>query len=339
MHISIKTPSRLHFGFMDLSGDLGRRYGSVGVALDNPNTVLEVRKSRRLLIHNGNEQKIRDVVRAFSEHYGLTVGAEINVIQRIPEHSGLGSGTQLSLAVFMALAKLYNIQTAPIDILRVTGRGARSGIGIGAFEKGGFILDSGQRRGSGNEPLQPSAVILRHPFPDDWYFVIVIPEKEKLISGAKESAALKKAAPSIKLSEEICRLILMNLLPALYEKDIEVFGRTLTEIDRRNGMFFQNAQGGMYTAKMADAILEGLMEAGAHGAGQSSWGPGIYGLAKKEHSGKVAKHMNELLRKDHISAAVLISSCNTNGARIQVKAMDNFSLNSDSSSFPDLPMD
>ena len=48
MKVAVKTPARLHSGLIDLNGDLGRLYGGLGVAIDHPNTVLEVEKSPTL---------------------------------------------------------------------------------------------------------------------------------------------------------------------------------------------------------------------------------------------------------------------------------------------------
>jgi len=36
MRITVQTPSRLHFGLIDLNGELGRINGSFGVALEEP---------------------------------------------------------------------------------------------------------------------------------------------------------------------------------------------------------------------------------------------------------------------------------------------------------------
>jgi predicted sugar kinase len=34
--VSVTVPARLHLGFLDLDGGLGRRFGSLGMALDGP---------------------------------------------------------------------------------------------------------------------------------------------------------------------------------------------------------------------------------------------------------------------------------------------------------------
>ncbi|TXM89098.1 GHMP kinase, partial [Methylobacterium sp. WL122] len=34
--VRVHAPARLHFGFLDLHGGLGRRFGSIGLAIDAP---------------------------------------------------------------------------------------------------------------------------------------------------------------------------------------------------------------------------------------------------------------------------------------------------------------
>ncbi|MBF0530397.1 MAG: kinase, partial [Deltaproteobacteria bacterium] len=92
MRITVKTVSRLHFGFLDLSGDLGRIYGSIGVALENPKTIVTATNADKLTIENGNEEKILFLVERFSKHYQIQPAVKIKVLECIPEHSGLGSG-------------------------------------------------------------------------------------------------------------------------------------------------------------------------------------------------------------------------------------------------------
>ncbi len=45
MKIVVKTPARLHLGMLDLNGELGRRFGSIGVAISRPNVVVEATRA------------------------------------------------------------------------------------------------------------------------------------------------------------------------------------------------------------------------------------------------------------------------------------------------------
>jgi beta-ribofuranosylaminobenzene 5'-phosphate synthase len=44
--IEVRANARLHLGLLDNNGDLGRLYGSIGLAVDRPKLVLKADKSR-----------------------------------------------------------------------------------------------------------------------------------------------------------------------------------------------------------------------------------------------------------------------------------------------------
>jgi beta-ribofuranosylaminobenzene 5'-phosphate synthase len=319
MLITVKTGCRLHLGFLDLTGDLGRKYGSIGVALENPKTVIAVTNSEELIVENGNREKIIDFVEKFSKHYQVQPTVRIHLLESIPEHSGLGSGTQLALAVGTALAKICNIDADARELSSILGRGKRSGIGIAGFQCGGFIMDAGRKRAHLNDLDTPPKIIFRCDFPTDWCFVVVIPETEKGLFGKNEDMVMKCLKPSKKISEEICRLTQIKLLPALIEKDIEEFGVALTEIDLRTGMFFKEIQGGIYRGKLTKDLMEFMMGSGAYGVGQSSWGPAIYGLVDETRAQEVTQSMKEFLARKNLSGKIFASRCNNKGREIIIE--------------------
>jgi beta-RFAP synthase len=322
MKVRIAASSRLHLGFMDLNGSLGRLYGSIGVAISNPRTEVTVKTSSHLIIQNVSEDRKRKVfsfVKAFSKYHGIDANVTIRVDKSIPEHKGLGSGTQLALSISTALAKIYDIKTDSHDLSLITGRGMRSSIGICSFEHGGLIVDSGKiRLKDGSFDARPPKTVVRYDFPAEWKFVTVVPEERHGLSGEQEKKAIGFVDPSKKISEEICRLVMMKFLPSLIEKDIQDFGSALSEIDRRTGQFFVPVQGGIYSEKMSHKIIDHLLVSGAYGAGQSSWGPAIYGLTLKSESDDVANCMTEFLEKNKIKGNVLISSGHNSGAEVEI---------------------
>lgn len=322
MKVTVKTSSRLHLGFMDLNGDLGRLYGSIGVSLSNPRTEISVKPHSHLAVQNadrGKKRKIFDLVKAFSNHYQIEPNVMIRVYKTIPEHKGLGSGTQLALSVSTALALAYGIKTHAHDLSILTGRGRRSSIGIASFERGGFIIDSGKkRRKEGDVCAEVPKAVVRYDFPKEWNFVIVIPEKKEGLSGKEEKEAMRFICPSKTISEEICRLVMMKLLPSFLEKDIEQFGSALTDIDRKTGMFFEPVQRGIYCEKMSYKIIDHMLASGAYGAGQSSWGPALYGLTLKQESDSVANSMRAFLERHKIKGNVIVSSARNKGADVEV---------------------
>ena len=318
MQVRVETISRLHFGFMNLTGSSDRLNGSMGVALNSPNTVVTVGRNNNLVIKNGNERKILGFVTKFSKRYHIEPNVRIKVEKSIPEHLGLGSGTQLALAISFAMAKINDINIDVREIATIMGRGKRSQVGIACFDTGGFIIDADEKKILKDEVAPPTRTIFRRDFPEKWCFVLVIPKTEIGLSGEIEEAALNRVTPSKKISAEICKLVQGQLLPSFFEEDIEGFGSALTEIDRRTGMYFGKAQGGVYRDKMGKEIIECMLQSGAYGVGQSSWGPTLYGLVKEKESRQIAAHMRHFLTRNNIKGRVFVSYCNNEGAKIIV---------------------
>ena len=134
--IEVRTCARLHLGLLDNNGALGRLYGSVGLAVDRPRLVLRARKARKLQVEGLEKRRIAVYARRFMRRYGFPSGGHLNLVSHIPAHVGLGSGTQLAMAVGAALARLSGRRLTVREIALAVGRGAHSGIGISTFQHG-----------------------------------------------------------------------------------------------------------------------------------------------------------------------------------------------------------
>ncbi len=212
---------------------------------------------------------------------GLTTGAHVRVLEAIPAHAGLGSGTKLALAVAAALSALAGQSPDPATMARMAGRGARSAVGLWTFALGGFVVEGGRRPGSAD----PSPLLTRHAMPDDWRCVLVIPAAEPGLSGGAEASAFGELRPDPARSAEIAQLVLTALLPGLVEHDLAEFGSALTQIQQLVGDSFAPVQGGTFHPQ-AGPLVDTLLRLGAAGAGQSSWGPAVYGIVGSEEQGQ-----------------------------------------------------
>ena len=217
--VSVTAPGRLHLGFLDMNGSRGRRFGSVGLTLQGPCVELSIRRASSLALAGSQSERAAAFAQAMCTRFNLPDDFQLSITQTIPEHVGLGSGTQLGIAVGVALARLYRIELSVREIAVVVQRGQRSGIGAGAFEFGGFLIDGG--KGAGDEP---PPVVSRVEFPADWRILLVLDRAAHGLHGEREIAAFQKlpAFPET-LSSHLCRLMLMQALPALAERDIESF--------------------------------------------------------------------------------------------------------------------
>jgi beta-ribofuranosylaminobenzene 5'-phosphate synthase len=294
MMIEIRTSARLHLGLLDNNGEMGRLYGSIGLAVNRPQLRLRANAANRLHVEGPDAERAAEYARRFIKHFGFPKGANLKMERSIPAHVGFGSGTQLALATGVALARLSGRQIGMQEIALAVGRGAHSGIGISTFLHGGFILDGGRRILSGSSASKPAGasvrklesnrippVLFRQSMPRDWYFVTVIPDTNPGLSGKKEDNAFSKLPPAPSgVVEKISRVLLVQMLPALVEKDIANFGQALTRIQYMVGDCFTSVQGGRFANPISERMVEYMLSWGAAGIGQSSWGPTVYGLVK-----------------------------------------------------------
>lgn len=268
--VSVVTTARLHMGFLDLHGGLGRRYGSIGLSLERPATKLVAMRSKDFEGQGQGAERALIHARQFLERAQLPAGVCLRLDETIPEHAGLGSGTQMALAVGMALTRLYDLPFSIREVAALTERGARSGIGIGAFETGGLLLDGGR----GANTLVPS-VIARMDFPAAWPVLLIFDQAGLGVHGSQEIEAFR-ALPEFpaETAAALCRRILMQALPAIAEQDLNAFGEAIYEIQCRVGDYFAAAQGGTrYTSAAVSDALAWLRSQGVGCVGQSSWGP------------------------------------------------------------------
>jgi beta-ribofuranosylaminobenzene 5'-phosphate synthase len=312
--VYVKTPARLHFGLIDLNGDLGRLFGGLGVGIDQPNVVLEAQYAEKMTVTGEKTELVKKLAKRFFEIYGVKTGASINVKQSIPEHSGLGSGTQLALAVAKALSKLFNVDASTQALAESMGRGQRTSVGTTIFEQGGFVVDGGKYTSKKLFPV----TIVRQPFPQNWVFVVAVPNVKKGLAKNEEATAFGALAPmTAEEAGRMCRLTMMKLLPSLVDGDIKGFGEALTEIQTVIGDYFAKVQGGTYSSTAAAEGIALLQQLGAYGAGQSSWGPAFYGLTLKEQAKEIKSKVQAFLSKG-VGGKVFVAKSNNRGAYVKV---------------------
>ena len=271
--VSINAPARLHLGFFDLNGELGRRYGSIGVAITDISTVVTVSTDGSTIVAPNREVERRAdfARRAICEHLQIRPKFAIQVLEHIPSHAGLGSGTQWALAIGRAVAELSDAKIDTAEIAAVTGRGARSGIGISVFEQGGFVVDLGR----GADTMVPPP-LCRFDFPSQWPLVLITEDNSEGISGVDEKTAFRDLSPMPSaLADSLCRHTLMGIIPALVEEDFPSFVRSLTFLQHSIGDYFSPFQGGSrFTSATVGSIMRQISESWPQvGVGQSSWGP------------------------------------------------------------------
>ena len=302
MATRVSTGARLHFGFLNLSLAHERLYGGLGVALDEPRTVLRVERARDV---DAPDEETAEYAHRAAAHLDVP-GARIEVESAIPRHAGLGSGTQLALAVYAGLATAYDLTPDPRGAAPALDRGGRSGVGVGTFESGGFVVDAGHptERFTTDRPPRGQWTVpetaARHDVPEGWRFVLATPDVGPGRSGDEEDASMRavvsQAEPEI--AGEVGTVVLHRLLPALVSADLPAFGSAAAELGRLNGAWYAVEQGGLYRPPIGDVVDELSDSPAVEGVGQSSWGPTVWAVTDAERA-----EAADLAARDALDAA------------------------------------
>jgi beta-ribofuranosylaminobenzene 5'-phosphate synthase len=311
--VRVQAPGRLHLGFLDPAGTLGRRYGSLGLVIAGPATVVELRRAGLDSAAADGAAATAELPRALQHLAALrratahTAPLHLQLAEVLTAHAGFGSGTQLALAIGRAFGALFGLDTSSAEIARITGRGLRSGVGIAGFDQGGLLLDGGPRGDGG-----PAALLSRIELPPAWRVLLVLDPRQRGLSGADEKAALA-TLPGLprEAAAAICHEVLMRILPGAAGAEFAPFAAGLTRIQRLLGEHFAAAQQGrVYSSAAVGRLVEWIAAHTPAGIGQSSWGPTGFAVLP---SAEAAQHIVDAARAAGVVDAALalhvVSGC------------------------------
>lgn len=300
MKLQIKTPCRLHATLIDMNGSIGRIDGGVGFTLSNPSWKIDFETSGspqlKLDIPNGVDGRdIAELVSGILKRLGSSpenAGISINVREIVPRHVGLGSKTQLAMALGDGISRVLNPHEPPLSkevLASIVKRGGTSGIGVTSYFHGGVIIDGGHEFGAGKEKesflpssastAKPAPVLSRDDLPSGWRAVIGIPMLESGAHDAGEIDIFKQRCP-VPVSEvqQLAHVILMKMMPAI---KMQRFKEVCECIDYFQDSGFKKVEVGL-RGPVYRQMLQSWRDAGAPCAGMSSFGPAIYTLAESE---------------------------------------------------------
>lgn len=330
--IRITTPCRIHLSLIDLNGYTGRVDGGIGLMLDRPNVVLEVSNSAnefKIECHRYFRESVNVInekaSRVFKTFRISNRNFHFNLKCYFPSHVGLGSKTQLSLAIATAITKLKGMDNITLqELTKLVERGGTSGIGWRGFETGGFILDGGHDFGKGKEKetylpssasktAKPALTISRYDIPDNWRFLLVIPNVKKGAYGDEEISIFQKHAP-IPRNEvnEVSHQVIMKVIPGVIKNDLACFGEGLKRIQ---SIGFKKIEINLQH-KIVKDLLNFFNEHSLKAYGMSSFGPSVIGIV--ESDSEAEELLKELQRTQKNGGGhIYICKPNNSGAKIE----------------------
>jgi beta-RFAP synthase len=320
--VRVQTASRLHFGLLSPAPDLPpgatgsppRRFGGVGLMVQRPGIRLLAEPADAWSTSGPLAGRALAFARRFADAMpGRGSPCRIVIEEAPPEHAGLGTGTQLGLAVGRALTAVWGLAVPAAELARLVGRGERSAVGVHGFEHGGFLIEGGQLRPGTLGPL-----VARRAFPPDWRVVLARPAGAAGVHGPDERLAMARAATPAGTTDALCRLAIQGMLPALAERDLDAFGAALFEFNARAGQAFAAFQGGTYGSPAVAELVSYLRGAGVRGVGQSSWGPTVFAVVRDRN--EADERAGDLLRKLGDAGGILVTRAAERGASVETDA-------------------
>ena len=276
--ITVTATARLHMGFFDLKGSASRTFGSIGLCIDAPCTQIVVTKSDKTAIDANCDENIVKIIESIVKSLKWEQNFSLEILQSIPQHTGLGSGTQMVLAIGAGLNALFNLNLTVAQIGKLSKRGGRSGIGIATFEQGGVLVDGGK---TSNELPE---IALRQVFPDHWRVLLIADSAYIGVHGEVELQAFQSLKPA---PHSLRTMVFNHMMPALQRADLLAFGACMADLQAYNGDYFAPIQGGRYASNDVANVLLWLQQNGVVCVGQSSWGPTGFAIVESEERANI----------------------------------------------------
>lgn len=263
--------------------------------IDQPETIVDACPSNEFeFVASSNDLKkhsprARDIAERLVDDKGLPP-VRVELVQAAPPHNGLGSGTQLSLAIAEAILQASVSDNEDLfrdRLLMAADRGKRSAVGTYGYFDGGFIVEG---LSATNEVNQ---VDCRVGLPAHWRVVVLLPksasgslESIEPVSGSNEQAKFDQLRTSSVQRQALASILVNEMIPAIESSSFHHFSDSVARYNRGSGMLFAPVQGGPYNGQETTHLIESLGSSGYQGVGQSSWGPGVFVWFEDEESAK-----------------------------------------------------
>jgi beta-ribofuranosylaminobenzene 5'-phosphate synthase len=312
--VQVHAPCRLHFGMFSFGHSDRPQFGGIGVMVAPPGVEVSIEPARHFAVQGLLADRARQFVELLAVRWKLPPlpACEIT-IQSPRNHTGLGVGTQLSLATAAGMRRFLHLAEVPVEELATAvGRGTRSAVGTYGFQHGGLIVDAGKMPGDALGSL-----VSRMALPETWRFVLICRRGEAGLADTNEAVAFARLPPvPDEITRELWAITNEQMLPAVVRCDCRAFGEAVFRFGRLAGDCFSTVQGGPFAGDATARLVESIREFGAAGVGQSSWGPTVFAVTESDQD---AQRLTDWLlsRVSGSEYEITIAHPNNSGVRIE----------------------
>jgi beta-ribofuranosylaminobenzene 5'-phosphate synthase len=120
--------------------------------------------------------------------------------------------------------------------------------------------------------VPPAPILCQRDFPD-WDLVLAIPPTKGAHDLYEKDQFAKLCPIPLNEVEKLSHVILMQMLPALAEEDMDTFGKAVNAIQE---IGFKRREVDLQPT--ARGLIQAMLSGGAAGAGLSSFGPAVYAI-------------------------------------------------------------
>lgn len=327
-----------------------RWYGGVGAMVDRPLVHVRIRRAVAIEARGPHAERAARFAKQCATAWNLgDVGCGIEVLAAPAAHVGLGSGTQLGLAVAAGMRHLFRpgaepppavphpLQADPgpsehdvlfdlrdaLELARVVGRGRRSCVGVYGFSRGGLIVEAGRivRDGPATDDDATrdfSPMVSRARLPSAWRCVLLIARDAVGLSGDAERSAFMRLPPvPAEVTAELSRIAVLEMLPAAVEGKFIEFSLAVRKYGALAGSPFEPESRNLPHAGATAGLIELLGELGFPGSTQSSWGPVVMACCESlEKAGGLIDRLEALGLDEHHD--MVIARFDNEGASLRV---------------------
>lgn len=288
--LQIRVPARLHVTLIDLSKDGYRRNGGIGFSLQELHATLTFEKSNfvelsALSIHGFSEPEIARLTSVLEQQKKLSglSGIRLQRASFSNRHSGFGTGTAAAMACIEAFHLINAVELSPSEIIRLSGRGGASGVGVHGYFSGGFIFDVGRAfddsRLSSSDNVSsgfaPPTAFSRLNFPE-WKIGVVQLPVDLIVPLVTENLLFEKNLPLKDIDvHSTAYHSIFGTCAAVLESNFASFCRSINNIQN---CAWKNSEIELY-GETVRKYMSRLRLLGCDAVGMSSVGPTMYFFA------------------------------------------------------------